>query len=168
MTQDITATPEWAALQAHYEATKGAHLRELFAADPNRGTEMVAEVGDLYVDFSKNRVTAETICLLVDLARAAGLEEKRDAMFRGEHINNTEDRAVLHTALRAPRDAVLVVDGQAADFDAAFDRAAVRLLTDAATRARLTAASLEICDGLGAERVAQAFLEVIGAPGEPV
>ncbi len=112
MTQDITATPEWAALQAHYEATKGAHLRELFAADPNRGTEMVAEVGDLYVDFSKNRVTAETIRLLVDLARAAGLEEKRDAMFWGEHINNTEDRAVLHTALRAPRDAVLVVDGQ--------------------------------------------------------
>jgi glucose-6-phosphate isomerase len=110
--QDISATPEWAALQRHYDATKGTHLRELFAAEPARGTEMVAEVGDLYVDFSKNRATAETIALLLDLARAAGLEEYRDAMFWGEHINSTEDRAVLHTALRAPRDAVLVVDGQ--------------------------------------------------------
>ncbi len=110
--QDIATTPEWAALQAHYDETAGVHLREMFAADPTRGTEMVAEVGDLYVDFSKNRVTGETVELLIALARAAGVEDYRDAMFRGDHINTTEDRAVLHTALRAPRDAVLVVDGQ--------------------------------------------------------
>ncbi len=110
--KDIATTPEWAALEAHHEQTKGIHLRELFAEDATRGTEMVAEVGDLYVDFSKNRATAETIGLLVDLARAAGVEEHRDAMFRGDHINSTENRAVLHTALRTPRDAVLVVDGQ--------------------------------------------------------
>ncbi len=109
---DIAAAPEWAALAEHHGRIADAHLRDLFAADATRGEEMVARVGDLYVDFSKNRVTGETLALLMDLARAAGVEQHRDAMFRGDRINSTEDRAVLHTALRAPRDAVLVVDGQ--------------------------------------------------------
>lgn len=109
---DITATPEWAALAEHFAQMRDVHLRDLFAADPTRGEDMIVEVADLYIDYSKNRVTKETLALLIDLARAAGLEERRDAMFWGDHINSTEDRAVLHTALRAPRDAVLVVDGQ--------------------------------------------------------
>lgn len=100
------------------------HLTELFADDPARGTELALTVGDLYIDYSKHRVTRRTLDLLVDLARAAGLEERRDAMFAGEHINTSEDRAVLHTALRLPRDAKLVVDGQdvVADVHDVLDR----------------------------------------------
>lgn len=109
---DIAATPAWQALQRHHDEVGGKHLRELFAEDPARGTELAATVGDLYVDYSKHRVTRETLQLLVDLARAARLEQKRDAMFAGVHINTSEDRAVLHTALRLPRGAELVVDGQ--------------------------------------------------------
>jgi glucose-6-phosphate isomerase len=123
---DISTTPAWQALAAHAATAGDAHLRDLFAADPERGTRLVAEVGDLYVDYSKNRVTDETLALLVDLARAAGLPERTEAMFRGEHINTTEDRAVLHTALRAPRSAELVVDGQdvVADVHAVLDKMA--------------------------------------------
>ncbi|RPF28372.1 glucose-6-phosphate isomerase [Georgenia muralis] len=123
---DISTTPAWQALAAHAATAGDAHLRDLFAADPERGTRLVAEVGDLYVDYSKNRVTDETLALLVDLARAAGLPERTEAMFRGEHINTTEDRAVLHTALRAPRSAELVVDGQdvVADVHAVLDQMA--------------------------------------------
>lgn len=109
---DIAATPAWQALQRHHDEVGAKHLRELFADDPARGTELAATVGDLYVDYSKHRVTRETLKLLVDLARAARLEQKRDAMFSGVHINTSEDRAVLHTALRLPRGAELVVDGQ--------------------------------------------------------
>ncbi|OBG93923.1 glucose-6-phosphate isomerase [Mycobacterium sp. E136] len=109
---DIAATPAWQALQRHHDELGAKHLRELFADDPARGTELAATVGDLYVDYSKHRVTRETLKLLVDLARAARLEQKRDAMFSGVHINTSEDRAVLHTALRLPRGAELVVDGQ--------------------------------------------------------
>ena len=125
--QDITTTPEWQALQAHAAATASLTLRELFDADSRRGEELVAEAGDLYLDYSKNDVTAETLGLLVDLARAAGLPERTEAMFRGEHINTTEDRAVLHTALRAPRDTELVVDGQdvVADVHEVLDRMTV-------------------------------------------
>jgi glucose-6-phosphate isomerase len=108
----IIDTPEWAALTAHFESIKDLHLRELFAADPARGDHMVLEVGDLYLDYSKNRLTPETIELLLALARKAGVEELRDAMFRGEKINITENRAVLHIALRAPRDAEIFVDGE--------------------------------------------------------
>ncbi|OBK75402.1 glucose-6-phosphate isomerase [Mycobacterium sp. 1164985.4] len=111
-TPDIAATPAWQALQRHHDEVGAKHLRELFAEDPARGTELAATVGDLYVDYSKHRVTRETLKLLVDLARAARLEQKRDAMFSGVHINTSEDRAVLHTALRLPRGAELVVDGQ--------------------------------------------------------
>ncbi|OBF96455.1 glucose-6-phosphate isomerase [Mycobacterium sp. 852002-51152_SCH6134967] len=109
---DITATPAWQALQRHHGEIGAKHLRELFAEDPARGTELATTVGDLYIDYSKHRVTRETLSLLVDLARAARLEQKRDAMFSGVHINTSEDRSVLHTALRLPRGAQLVVDGQ--------------------------------------------------------
>ena len=112
MTGDISATPEWNALRRHHDQIAGKHLRELFAEDPDRGSELTLTVGDLYIDYSKHRVTRETLTLLVDLARAAHLEARRDAMLAGEHINTSEDRAVLHTALRLPRDTELVVDGQ--------------------------------------------------------
>ncbi len=101
----------WQALERHYAEISGQHLRELFAADPDRGERMTAEAAGLYLDYSKNRVTDETMRLLVELAAESGVPERRDAMFRGEHINVSEDRAVLHVALRMPRDASLVVDG---------------------------------------------------------
>ncbi|KMO74701.1 glucose-6-phosphate isomerase [Mycolicibacterium obuense] len=121
---DITATPAWQALSRHHEQIRGADLRQLFAEDPDRGAELTLTVGDLYIDYSKHRVTRETLSLLLDLARDAGLPERRDAMFSGEHINTSEDRAVLHTALRLPRDAELSVDGQdvVADVHEVLDR----------------------------------------------
>jgi glucose-6-phosphate isomerase len=109
---DIDATPEWAALEEHAADLTGRHLRELFAEDPGRGRRLTARAGDLYLDYSKHRVTDQTLRLLVALAERAGLRERIDAMFRGEHVNSTEDRAVLHVALRAPADRELVVDGQ--------------------------------------------------------
>ncbi len=112
MSADISATPAWQALVRNHDKIGETHLREFFAEDPSRGTELVLTVGDLYIDYSKHRVTRETLKLLVDLARAAGLEQRRDAMFAGEHINTSEDRAVLHTALRLPVGAELTVDGQ--------------------------------------------------------
>jgi glucose-6-phosphate isomerase len=108
----VTQTPEWKALHDHYEQVRDAHLRELFAADPKRGEAMSLEVDGVYFDYSKNRVTDETIRLLVALAERAGLRERIDAMFAGEKINVTEDRAVLHVALRAPESEHIVVDGQ--------------------------------------------------------
>lgn len=103
---------QWAALGKHREQLGGTHLRELFEADPRRGGAYVLRVGDLYLDYSKHLVTDETLALLRDLAGETGVAALRDAMFRGEKINTTEDRAVLHTALRAPRDAVIEVDGE--------------------------------------------------------
>jgi glucose-6-phosphate isomerase len=108
---DLTSTPEWAALKSHYESIESTHLRELFAADPGRGTRLTLEAEGLYLDYSKHRVTDETIRLLVALAERAGLRERIDAMFAGEHINVTEDRAVLHVALRAPRGERIVTGG---------------------------------------------------------
>jgi glucose-6-phosphate isomerase len=99
------------ALQAHHEAIKDRHLRELFADDAERGERLTAQATGLYLDYSKNRVTAETMRLLVELARESGVEERRDAMFRGEPINVSEGRSVLHVALRMPREASLVLDG---------------------------------------------------------
>src|SRR5690606_25228222 len=121
---DITATPAWQALSRHHGEIRDRHLRELFAEDPDRGTELALTVGDLYIDYSKHRVTRETLGLLVELARTAGLEQHRDAMFAGAHINTSEDRAVLHTAVRLRRDAELVVDGQdvVADVHEVLDR----------------------------------------------
>jgi len=109
---DISATPAWEALSRHHDRIATTTLREFFAADPSRGSELTLTVGDLYIDYSKHRLTRETLTLLLDLARTAGLEQRRDAMFAGEHINTSEDRAVLHTALRMPRSAALIVDGQ--------------------------------------------------------
>ncbi|GAA4546938.1 glucose-6-phosphate isomerase [Pseudonocardia xishanensis] len=110
--RDITATPEWTALTEHHAAVGEQHLRALFDADPGRAAAMTAEGADLVLDYSKHRITAETLPLLVALAEAAGLPERITAMFSGEHINTSEDRAVLHTALRLPLDASLTVDGQ--------------------------------------------------------
>jgi len=111
MTQRLTETPSWRALQAHYEKIKDVQLRGLFADDPGRGERLVAEDAGLYLDYSKNRITDETIRLLVQLAKERGVAERRDAMFRGEKINITEGRAVLHVALRAPRGTQIRVDG---------------------------------------------------------
>jgi len=109
-----TPLPErksWQALKRHYDEISGQHLRDLFAADPGRGERLTAEAAGLYLDYSKNRVTDETMRLLVALAEESGVAERRDAMFRGEHINVSEDRAVLHVALRMPAETHLVVDG---------------------------------------------------------
>ena len=109
---DITASSAWNALQRHHDQIATKDLREFFAEDPARGTELTLSVGDLYIDYSKHRVTRETLSLLLDLARAANLERHRDDMFAGVHINTSEDRAVLHVALRMPRGTELIVDGQ--------------------------------------------------------
>ena len=109
---DITASSAWNALQRHHDQIATKDLREFFAEDPARGTELTLGVGDLYIDYSKHRVTRETLSLLLDLARAANLERHRDDMFAGVHINTSEDRAVLHVALRMPRGTELIVDGQ--------------------------------------------------------
>jgi glucose-6-phosphate isomerase len=111
-TVPIQETPEWAALLAHWSELQTVHLRDLFAADPQRGQSMVAEGGGLRLDYSKNRLTAETLGLLCALAERAGVAERIEAMMTGQKINITEDRAVLHVALRAPRDAVIEVDGR--------------------------------------------------------
>ncbi|MGA5897549.1 glucose-6-phosphate isomerase [Streptomyces venetus] len=108
----LNQTPEWTALAKHREELGDVQLRELFAADSGRGTGYTLRVGDLYVDYSKHLVTDDTLRLLRELAAATDVFGLRDAMFRGERINTTEDRAVLHTALRAPRDAVVEVDGE--------------------------------------------------------
>ena len=107
----IDQTPEWQALVRHHEAVKDTHLRELFATDPGRGETLTCEAGDLYLDWSKHRVTAETVGLLVAMAERAGLRQRIDAMFAGERINLTENRAVLHVALRAPEGSSILVDG---------------------------------------------------------
>jgi glucose-6-phosphate isomerase len=109
---DITASSAWNALQRHHDQIATKDLREFFAEDPARGSELTLSVGDLYIDYSKHRVTRETLSLLLDLARAANLERHRDDMFAGVHINTSEDRAVLHVALRMPRGTELIVDGQ--------------------------------------------------------
>jgi glucose-6-phosphate isomerase len=112
MTQQLTETTQWQALSKHREAFGDTHLRELFATDPERAGRYTLAVGDLTVDFSKQLITDETLSLLLDLAAARGVEPLRDAMFAGEKINVTEDRAVLHVALRAPRGTSIEVDGE--------------------------------------------------------
>ena len=101
----------WQGLSRHHEDVKDLHLRDLFAADPARGERLVAEGAGLYLDYSKNRITDETIQLLRALAEQSGVPDRIEAMFAGEHINVSEDRAVLHVALRMPRSASLIVDG---------------------------------------------------------
>jgi glucose-6-phosphate isomerase len=107
----LTELPAWGQLQAHYEQIRGTHLRDLFAADPERGERLLADGAGLFLDFSKNRIDDETLLLLGELARQRGVLERREAMFAGEHINVSEDRAVLHVALRMPRSRSLIVDG---------------------------------------------------------
>lgn len=108
----LTQRPEWRALEDHYQAMRTTHLRTLFADDPQRGERFALEAVDVYLDYSKNRITAETMRLLLRLAESSGLRERIDAMFHGDKINVTEGRAVLHVALRAPRGSSIVVDGQ--------------------------------------------------------
>ncbi|MGI9057633.1 MAG: glucose-6-phosphate isomerase [Ktedonobacteraceae bacterium] len=107
----LTQRPAWQALEEHYQQMRDVHLRQLFADDPQRGERFAAEAIGLYFDYSKNRITDETLGLLLQLAESAGLRERIDAMFRGDKINVTEQRAVLHVALRAPKDESIVVDG---------------------------------------------------------
>ncbi len=111
-TEPLTERPAWKALKAHHDRVRDLHLRTLFADAPRRGEEMTAEAAGIYLDYSKNRVTAETLRLLFDLAEAVGLRARIDAMFRGEKINTSEQRAVLHVALRAPSGASIMVDGE--------------------------------------------------------
>src|SRR5215475_12749110 len=109
-TNSLTTRPSWKALGAHQKKIRNVHLRTLFAAPPKRGTRMTVEAVGLFLDYSKNLVTDETLQLLVQLAEESGLRQRIDTMFRGEKINITENRAVLHVALRAPRGASIVVD----------------------------------------------------------
>jgi glucose-6-phosphate isomerase len=108
----VTQQAAWKALEAHYLKTRELHLRKLFAEDPNRGERMTAEAVGIYLDYSKNRITDETVRLLLQLAEESGLRSRIDAMFRGEKINVTEKRAVLHVALRAPQGQSIIVDGE--------------------------------------------------------
>ena len=108
----LTERPAWKALEAHYHQVRELHLRKLFGDDPGRGERMTAEAVGLYLDYSKNRITDQTLKLLLQLAEESGLRARIDSMFRGEKINLTEKRAVLHVALRAPKGAVIIVDGE--------------------------------------------------------
>src|SRR5882672_2914954 len=107
----LSERPAWKDLEAHFKKVRKQHLRQLFAADPERGQRMTAEAAGVYLDYSKNRITDQTIKLLFQLAEESGLRPRIDAMFRGDKINSTENRAVLHVALRAPRGTSIVVDG---------------------------------------------------------
>ncbi|GAB2721414.1 glucose-6-phosphate isomerase [Nocardia thraciensis] len=111
VSSDITATAAWRKLHDHHAAVAGRHLREFFADDPERGRDLTIQVADLRIDYSKHRVTRETLDLLVELAEAAGVPGHRDAMFRGDHINTSEDRAVGHVALRLPKGGSMTIDG---------------------------------------------------------
>jgi glucose-6-phosphate isomerase len=112
MVTALTARPEWLALTAHFEQQKDVHMRELFETDPERAERFSVEAAGLFLDYSKHRITPQTLSLLLDLARVSGLRERIDAMFAGEKINTTEGRSVLHVALRAPRDQKILVDGK--------------------------------------------------------
>src|SRR5215472_15261592 len=111
-TKSLTEHPAWKALEGHYDEISNLHLRKLFADDPKRGERMTLEAAGIYLDYSKNRITAKTLRRLLDLAEAADLRARIDAMFQGEKINVSEQRAVLHVALRAPRGASILVDGE--------------------------------------------------------
>jgi glucose-6-phosphate isomerase len=123
---DLRELPAYRELAAHFDEIAGVHLRDLFTADPDRGTRLTADAAGIHLDYSKNRITDETLRLLRDLAGQTGVAERRDAMFAGEHINVTEDRAVLHVALRMPRERSLIVDGRdvVADVHEVLDRMA--------------------------------------------
>src|SRR5271170_3027391 len=107
-----TECPAWKALESHHKKIRRAHLRKLFSLDPERGNRLKVEALGIYLDYSKNRITDETLGLLLQLAEESGLRARIEAMFRGDKINITENRSVLHVALRAPKGASLVVDGE--------------------------------------------------------
>src|SRR5215510_4112592 len=132
-TVSLNERREWQALEEHYQKIRHLHLRDLFATDPKRGERLTAEAVGLYLDYSKHRITDDTLDLLVQLAESSGLRDRIDAMFRGDKLNGTEDRAVLHVALRAPRNASIVVDGEnvVPQVHAVLDR-----MADFATRVR--------------------------------
>ena len=129
----LTARPAWKSLQGHYQRIREQHLRQLFAADTERGKRMTAEAEGIFLDYSKNRVTDETLQLLLKLAEESNLRSRIDAMFRGDKINVTEKRAVLHVALRAPKGTSIVVDGEnvVPEVHAVLDK-----MTDFCTRVR--------------------------------
>src|SRR5437879_5421085 len=108
----LTRRPAWKSLIAEHKKVQKKHPRELFAKDPKRGERLTAQGAGLFLDYSKNRVTDKTLKLLIQLAEQSGLQERREAMFSGEKINSTENRAVLHVALRAPQGATILVDGK--------------------------------------------------------
>src|SRR5713101_5621383 len=108
----LTQRPAWKALEEHHKSARNLHLRALFAEDPQRGERFAVEAAGIYLDYSKNRVTDETMRLLLELAESSGLRARIDAMFRGEKINVTEKRAVLQVALRAPKEQSIIVDGE--------------------------------------------------------
>src|SRR5260370_4943051 len=124
--QSLTERPQWRVLTEHRGQIERRHLRELFAADPSRGERLVAEAAGLYLDYSKNRITDETLRLLLALAEACSIRPRIDAMFRGDKINVTEQRAVLHVALRAPPSERILIDGRdvVPDVHAVLDRMA--------------------------------------------
>src|SRR6202451_2394042 len=125
-TAPLRERPAWKALEQHYAEIAGVHLSQLFADDPTRGERLTAEAAGLFLDYSKNRITDETLKLLIQLAEESGLRNRIEAMFRGDKINITENRAVLHVALRAPRGTSIVVDGVnvVPEVDAVLDKMA--------------------------------------------
>ena len=142
-TQPTAKHAAWRALQDHYEAIRSRHLRDLFAHDPKRGERMTVEAAGVFLDYSKNRIDDETLRLLVALAEQSGLRERIEAMFRGEKINVTENRAVLHVALRAPKGTSIAVDGKnvVPDVHAVLDKMATLPIASAAVNGRATPAS---------------------------
>ena len=112
VTDPLTSSSTWKALQAHYHEIQGLHLRDLFRDDPVRGERLIVEATGIYLDYSKNRITDKTLKLLLQLAEERGLREHIEAMFAGEKINTTEDRRVLHVGLRVPKEATLLIEGQ--------------------------------------------------------
>ena len=121
----LTQRPAWKALEEHYLSIRDVDLRTLFDQDPGRGERFALEAAGVYLDYSKNRITDETLRMLLQLAESSGLRERIDAMFRGDKINVTEQRAVLHIALRAPKDEHIIVDGE--DVVPGFTYAVARL-----------------------------------------
>jgi glucose-6-phosphate isomerase len=133
----LTQRKAWKSLAAHRKQIEKLHLRDLFGKDAKRGERMTTEGAGLYLDYSKNRITDQTLKLLLQLAKESGLREKMDAMFSGEKINITENRAVLHVALRAPRDASILVDGKnvVPEVHAVLDKMAANLSKMSSTSA---------------------------------
>ena len=152
----LTDRPTWRALRRHYDEMRNVHLRTLFADDPKRGERYTAEAAGLYLDYAKHRVTDETIRLLLALAEESGLRPRIDAMFCGERINVTEGRAVLHTALRAPRSRSIVVDGE----DVVPSTASSR-------RAPCGRSTLSISGGCSGKALAQRIVPELESAEEP-